>query len=215
MKRVAVVLSGCGFRDGSEITEAVSSLVALSQFGAEYTVFAPNISFEATDHLTGEATRIRNVLNESARIARGQITDLAQLKADDFDAVVFPGGYGAALHLCDWAKTGAAATVFPEARRVIEEFHSQGKPIAAICIAPALIAKVLGSHNVTLTIGDDKETAQEIEKTGARHVKCAVEDFVTDRENKVISTPAYMYEAQPHQVFNGISRALKELVEMA
>ena len=214
-KRVAVVLAGCGHKDGSEITESVSTLIALSEAGAEYVIFAPDLPFKVTDPITGERTlETRNVLKESARIARGQIHSLKELVADDFDALAFPGGFGAALHLCTWANAGAACTVHPEAERVINEFYELEKPIAAICIAPALIARVLGREGVTLTIGRDE--GGEIAKTGAQHENCAVTDFVSDREHRVISTPAYMYgDAKPFEVFTGVRKAIRELVEMA
>jgi enhancing lycopene biosynthesis protein 2 len=217
MKNIAVVLSGCGHRDGSEITEAVSTLIALGQAGAKYTVFAPNLKFSVTNPVSGEATsEQRSVMEESARISRGQVKDLKELRAKDFDGIAFPGGFGAALHLCSWATEGAKCKVNPEAERVIKEFFAEEKPIAAICIAPALVARVLGSKGVTVTIGNDAETASEIAKTGAQHENCAVDDFITDRAHRVITTPAYMYdEAQPSQVFAGVQKAIAELVEMA
>lgn len=216
-KKIAVVLSGCGHKDGAEITEAVSTLIALAEAGAEYRIFAPDIEFAVNDPVTGQPTgATRNVMKEAARIARGNIADLKTLKAAEFDGIAFPGGFGAALHLCNWAKQGAACSVNPEAERVINDFYLSEKPIAAICIAPALIARVLGTKGVTVTIGDDRETAAEIAKTGAHHESCAVEDFVTDRDHRVITTPAYMYgEAKPSQVFAGIKKAIRELVEMA
>lgn len=217
MKKIAVILSGCGFRDGSEITEAVSTLIALSQQGAEYQCFAPNASFAATNHISGqeEGNDSRNLLTESARIARGNVLDVAKLKVSDYDAIIFPGGYGAALNLCTWGKQGSKCEVLPDIQKVIMDFHEEGKPIGAICIAPALIARVLGSTGVTLTIGNDKDTAAEIKKTGAQHVDCPVDDYITDRLTKVVTTPAYMYDAKPHQVLKGISGLVKEIVEMA
>lgn len=216
MKRVAVVLSGCGFKDGSEIIEAVSALITLSELGAEYKVFAPDIEFTATNHLTDKEESNRNVLSESARIARGDIEDIKKLRANDFDALAFPGGFGAALRLCSWVKEGAKCSVVPEVETVIKEFYKDGKPIAAVCIAPALIARVLGTEGITVTIGNDKDTASEIEKTGAHHENCPVDDYVTDREHKIVTSPAYMYgDEKPYRVFTGIRKALKELVEMA
>ena len=216
MKRIAVVLSGCGFLDGAEITEAVSTLIALSEAGAKTVCFAPNLEIKVTDHLKkAPAAETRNALNEAARIARGEAHDLRELKEKDFDAVVFPGGYGAAKNLSNWASEGAATQVHPEVARVIKEFHQASKPIGALCIAPTLVAKVLGKEGVNLTIGDDAGTAKEIEKTGAQHVKCAVTDYVSDRDHKVLTTPAYMYEAKPHEVFTGIRKLVRELVEMA
>lgn len=217
VKKIAVVLSGCGHLDGAEITEAVSTLIALSETGADVMCFAPNEKFHTVAHYgqTGEAGGERNILVEAARIARGQIHDLRELHEKDFDAVVFPGGYGAAKNLSTWAVEGANAKVHPEVARVITEFHKAAKPIGAICIAPTLVAKVLGSEGVNLTIGDDLTTAREIEKTGAQHVKCAVTDYVSDRDHKVLTTPAYMYDARPHEVFTGIRSLIRELVEMA
>jgi enhancing lycopene biosynthesis protein 2 len=215
-KKVAVVLSGCGFKDGTEITEAVATLISLTQAGAEYKCFAPDQEVVGTDHLTGKPSNSRNLMHEAARICRGEIQSLEELNPQSFDAVVFPGGYGAALNLSTWGKEGSKGSVLPQVERIIREFNNQSKPIGVICIAPTLVAKVLGSKNITLTIGEDRETALEIEKTGARHENCPVADYVTDRENKVISTPAYMYgQARPHEVFQGVQGLVKELVEMA
>jgi enhancing lycopene biosynthesis protein 2 len=216
MKKIAVVLSGCGNKDGAEITEAVSLILCLSQSQVEMEFFAPDKEFTAVDFLTGKNLEKRNVLHEAARITRSKISDIKNLNPAKFDGLAFPGGYGAALHLCDWASKGSKSSVDQNVETAIVQFHQQNKPIAAICIAPALIARVLGQHGVTVTIGDDKETAQEIEKTGAVHEVCPVTDYVSDRNHKVLSTPAYMYgEAKPADVFLGISKLVKEFVEMA
>lgn len=217
MKKVAVVLSGCGHRDGAEITEAVSTLIALGQCGASYQIFAPDMNFPVTNHLSGQpVNQTRNAREEAARIGRGQVKDLKELNARDFDALAFPGGFGAAVNLCTWGKKGAQCDVLPEVSRVIHEFYKGEKPIAAICIAPALIARVLGADGVTVTIGSDPETVAEITKTGAHHETCPVEDFVTDRDHRIVTTPAYMYpQAKPSEVFTGIQKAIQELVEMA
>ncbi len=216
MKKLAVVLTGCGFQDGTEITEAISTLIAIGRCGAQYRCFAPDKNFTAQNHLDSEPGDKRNCLEESARIARGKVSPLEELDPDDFDGIIFPGGFGAAKHLCNWAEKGAAAEVNPEAVRIINGFYGQEKPIGAICIAPALIAKVLGSNEITVTIGNDTETIQEIEKTGAHHETCPVHDFVTDRQHRIITAPAYMYgEAQPYEVSQGIEGLVKEVVEIA
>ncbi len=216
MKKIAVVLTGCGFQDGSEVTEAISSLISIGRYGASYTCFAPDKTFDSQNHLTNEPAEKRHCMEESARITRGQVQSLQELDPQKFDAILFPGGFGAAKHLCNWAEKGAAAEVNPEAVRVINDFYSQKKPIGALCIAPALIAKVLGSNEITVTIGNDSETAQEIEKTGAHHEDCPVNDYVTDRQHRIITSPAYMYgEAKPFEVSQGIDGLVKELVEMA
>ncbi len=215
-KKVALVLSGCGNRDGTEITEAVSLLIALSQEGATVSGFAPDIETLEKDHLTGEKTgKTRNVLHEAARILRGQATDLKKLNANDFDALCFAGGSGAASVLSDWTEKGALCTVLPEVKKVILDFYSQGKPIAAVCIAPILLARVLGDKKIEVTLGSNSEAVLEIKKTGARHIECPVDDFITDRDNKIITSPAYMHDATPASVFQGISGLAKELVEMA
>ena len=216
MKRIAVVLSGCGFQDGTEITEAVSGLITLSELGVQYEIFAPDIDFTAKNHLNGESLESRSVMAESARISRGDCKPLTDLKAENFDGILFPGGFGAALNLSNWAEKGAQCEIDKNVKHLLESFHADSKPIAALCIAPAVVAKVLGTHGVAVTIGQDKETAAEIEKTGASHVECAVTDFVTDRENKVITTPAYMYhDAKPHEVYAGVRKAILEFIEMS
>lgn len=216
-KRVAVILSGCGHKDGSEITEAVGVLLALSECGAEARVFAPAVSFRVRDPFTAEpGDETRDVLSESARIARGQIAPLAELRARDFDALALPGGMGAARNLSSWAEAGAACTVEPETERVLREFYAAEKPIGAVCIAPAVVARVLGREGVTVTLGRDEHVATEIAKTGAVFEPCAVDDFVSDREHRVVTSPAYMFaDATPFQVYTGIRAAMRELVEMA
>lgn len=217
MKKIAVVLSGCGHRDGSEITESVSMLIGLTQAGAEVHCFAPDIEIPVVNHLNGEVQKEkRSLLQEASRIARGHITSLDKLHAKDFDALAFPGGYGAAKNLCNWAEKGAQCDVNPDVKRVILDFYNASKPIGAACIAPVLLARVLGDKKVTLTIGDDPATAAEIKKTGAQHEDCPVDDYITDRETKVVTTPAYMYgDAKPNEVFKGIFGLAHELVEWA
>ncbi|MBV2167436.1 MAG: isoprenoid biosynthesis glyoxalase ElbB [Bdellovibrio sp.] len=217
MKKIAIVLSGCGHRDGSEITESVSLLIALHQAGAEVSCFAPDIEIPVINHINGQPqNEKRHLLVEASRIARGKIQSLDKLNVKDFDALAFPGGYGAAKNLCNWAEKGAKCDVIPDVKRVILDFHSASKPIAALCIAPVLLARVLGDKKITLTVGDDKETIAEIQKTGALHEECPVDDYITDRESKIVTTPAYMYgNAKPNEVFKGIFGLAHELVEWA
>lgn len=217
MKKIAIILSGCGYLDGTEITEAVSLMIALSQAGAEFECFAPDIELKTFDHAAKSSEdSTRNVLKESARIARSKVKTLTELNEADFDALTLPGGYGAAKNLCDWAEKGVKCEVHPLVSQAILNFYNASKPIGAMCIAPVIVAKVLGKHKVTVTIGDDATTAQEITKTGAVHEECPVEDYITDREHKVVTTPAYMYpEAKPHEVFQGIFGLAHEIVEWA
>jgi enhancing lycopene biosynthesis protein 2 len=216
MKKIAMILAGCGNKDGTEITEAVSAIVSLSQYKAHVDFFAPDKSFVSQNFLTDQKTEERNILIESARITRSQTQDLKKLKSSAYDALILPGGFGVALSLCDWAQKGASCHVDPTVEKTIKDFYDEEKPVGAICIAPALVARVLGNHNISVTIGSDKETALEIEKTGAKHIECPVDDFVSDRQHKIVTTPAYMYaQATPSQVFKGISGLVKELVEMS
>jgi len=217
MKKIGVVLSGCGVRDGSEIHEAVCTLLAIDQAGAEAVCMAPDSELSEVNHCSMEPTGAkRKVLIESARIARGNIKDIKEVKASDLDGLVFPGGFGAALNLCDFAQKGASATVNPEVSRLVKEVHAASKPIGAICIALALIAAILGKDaSPTLTIGTDAGTAAEIGKTGAKHQDCLATGIVIDQANKIVTTPAYMLAGRISEIYEGIGRCVKAVVEMA
>jgi enhancing lycopene biosynthesis protein 2 len=217
-KRVAVVLSGCGFLDGAEIQEAVCTLLSLDRRKARVQAFAPDVpQMHVVDHLRGEpaAGAARGVLAESARIVRGQVKDLALARAADFDALVFPGGYGAAKNLCSYAVEGRKLQVNPEVARLVREIHSAQKPIGFICIAPVIGAKLLGGGGVKLTIGNDPGTAADVESFGAKHVVCKVEEACVDERLKVVSTPAYMLGPSVGPVSQGIDKLVSALLEMA
>jgi enhancing lycopene biosynthesis protein 2 len=217
-KRIGIVLSGCGVMDGAEIHESVLTLLAVDRAGAQPLFIAPNINQKhVINHLTGQEMKAetRNVLVESARIARGKIRDIATVKADDVDALIFPGGYGAAKNLCDFAFRGPDCSVHPEVARLTREVHAAKKPIGFICIAPALAAKVLGNEHPQLTIGTDKETAKAIEKMGAKHVACEVTELVVDREKKIATTPAYMLANRVSEAAAGIEKLVSAVIEMS
>jgi enhancing lycopene biosynthesis protein 2 len=215
-KKIGVVLSGCGVYDGSEIHEAVLTLLAIDRNGAEAVCMAPDMELAEIDHLAGQPTGAkRNVLIESARIARGNITDIANIKAVDLDAIIFPGGFGAAKNLCDFALKGADASIQPEVARLLKEMAAAKKPIGAICIAPALIAAVLGKEYAPeLTIGTDAGTAAAINATGSVHQNCPVREFVVDRKNRNVTTPAYMLAGCISEAADGIEKAVKALIEL-
>jgi len=215
-KKIGVVLSGCGVRDGSEIHEAVLTLLAIDRNGAEAVCMAPDMDAPEVNHLTMQETGAkRNVLVESARIARGNIRNLRDVKAMELDAVIFPGGFGAAKNLCTFAEKGADATVHPEVARLVREMATAKKPIGAICIAPALIAAILGAEYAPLlTIGNDAGTATAINQTGSRHVECPVTEFVVDKEHKIVSTPAYMLAERISETAEGIEKAVKALLDL-
>jgi enhancing lycopene biosynthesis protein 2 len=216
--KIGVLLSGCGFLDGSEIHEAVLTLLALDELDAEPVCMAPRgPQRQVVDHETRQpaAGERRDVLREAARIARGRIVDVATVRAADVDALVLPGGYGAAKNLCDFADKGSAASANEHVARLLRDVHAAKKPIGAFCIAPAVVALVLGrvAHPL-LTIGDDAATAKALTAAGARHRDCAVDDCVVDREQRIVSTPAYMFDARPREVAAGIRKACTAVVAL-
>jgi len=210
MTKAAVVLSGCGVFDGSEIHEAVSLLTHLSAAGCDIQCFAPDVHFDEIDHLTGEPTgEQRSVLREAARIARGRIKPLTECRASDFDAIFFPGGFGAAKNLCDFAERGADCAVEPQVERVVKEFHGAHKPIGMCCIAPVIAAKVLGASaggpGCRLTMGKGSDASKAAEQMGADHVESPVTQAVVDERQRFVTAPAYMEgQAKIHEVAQGI-----------
>jgi len=217
-KKIGVVLSGCGVMDGSEIHEAVLTLVAIDRAGAEAICMAPNIrQRHVINHLTGEEAKgdVRNVLVESARIARGKIRDIATVKAAEIDALIFPGGFGAAKNLSDYAFKGPECSVNPDVARLATDVHAVRKPIGVICIAPVVAAKLFGGEHPQITIGTDKNTAKDIEKMGAKHVACPVEEFAVDLERKIVSTPAYMLAQSITEAAAGIEKLVTAVIDLA
>jgi enhancing lycopene biosynthesis protein 2 len=216
MAKVGVVLSGCGVYDGAEIHEATLTLLFLDRAGAEIICMAPNVDqMHVINHLKGEVTgEKRNVLVESSRIARGAIKDMKDVKAGDLDALIFPGGFGAAKNLCDFAVKGADCTVNPEVEKLIKEMHAAKKPLGFACIAPVIAAKVLGSFGPRLTIGNDKDTAEAIEKMGGKHIDTPVDDAVVCRKNKIVSTPAYMLGPTISKVAVGMEKLVNEVLKL-
>ncbi len=214
MKKVLVILSGCGVFDGSEIHESVITLLHLDRRGADVTIAAPDVEqMHVVNHGTGdEMNEKRNVRIEAARIARGEVEDLAKVKGTDFDAVILPGGFGAAKNLCSFATKGPACEVNPDLERVLKEAHEAGKPLGLICIAPAIGAKLF--PGVELTIGTDRETAAALEKMGASHQDRPTEEIHIDRERRIVSTPAYMSAERIHQVDEGIGKLVDEIMTM-
>jgi enhancing lycopene biosynthesis protein 2 len=217
MKKVAVVLCGSGFKDGSEIRESVLSLLAIDEAGATFDCFAPDDwQHDVINCATGQAMdEKRNLLVEAARIARGNIRPLTELKARNFDAILFPGGFGVAKNLCTFAFKGSAGSVRSDVEIVINDFYQTKKPIGAVCIAPALIALALKGKNLNLTLGAEGEAAAEIKKLGHRHTVSLPDEAVIDQENKIATTPAYMYdEAHLKDMRIGISKVVQSILEM-
>jgi enhancing lycopene biosynthesis protein 2 len=219
MAKVGVVLSGCGVFDGSEINETVLTLLALDRAGAEVIFMAPNMEqLHVVNHLSGEVAtdESRNVLVESARIARGNIKDMSAVQVEDFDALVLPGGFGAAKNLCDFATKNVDCAVHSEVKRLVLATVNAEKPLAAICIAPALIAKIIGAEHkgVQLTIGSDSGTAEAMESMGAKHIECTVDNYVFDEKLKILSTPAYMLAGSISEAAAGIDKTITALLKL-
>ncbi|HOK25324.1 MAG TPA: isoprenoid biosynthesis glyoxalase ElbB [Bacteroidales bacterium] len=213
--KFAVVLSGCGVYDGSEIHEAVMTLLAIDINNCTYEIFAPNImQYHVINHLTGEVmNEKRNALIESARIARGKIKALSEYKPENYDGLIFPGGFGAAKNLCSYAIDGADMKVDRVVEKAVKETHAAGKPIGALCIAPVLITKILG--NVEVTIGNDNETAGVIEKLGGTHRTAGNTDVVIDYKNKVVTTPCYMLCTRISEIAESADKLVKAMVKIA
>ena len=215
-KRVAIILSGCGVYDGAEIHESVITMLHLDRANAHVTCFAPNVpQMHVINHLNGEESpETRNVLVEAARIARGDVADLASANVEDFDAVIVPGGFGAAKNLSDFAVSGAEMTINPAVKSFIQGMHAEGKPVGLVCIAPAMSGLLFGK-GVECTIGSDAETASAIEQTGAVHVDCTVQGIHVDQQNKLVTTPTYMLAGSISEADEGIGKLVAAVLELA
>lgn len=215
MPKVGVVLSGCGVFDGSEIHETTLTLLNLDKKGVEIIIMAPNIEQkDVINHLNQEPlNEKRNVLIESARIARGNVVDIKNVKAEEIDALIFPGGFGAAKNLSDFATKGEDCQLNPDVERLIKDMHKLGKPMGFICISPVLAAKALGGK-VQVTIGNDPNVSKAIEKMGAYHIECPSDMAVVDSKNKVVSTPAYMLASSIKELESGIKMLVKNVLKL-
>ena len=216
--KVGVLLSGSGVQDGSEIHESVLTALSLEKSRAEIVFMAPNIDqMHVMNHYTGqEMDEFRNVLVESARIARGNIKDLAEIRGEDLDALIIPGGLGVAKNLSDYAMSGSECSVNPDVYRLVVEMLISKKPIGAICIAPAMMSKILFEQSLSanLTVGSDATTSKDIEAMGSQHQNCSTREVVIDVKNKIVSTPAYMDAKSISEVAEGIEKLVNEIVSM-
>lgn len=216
MKKVALILSGCGVYDGSEIYESVLTMLSLENHGASYQCFAPNVEqLHVINHLVGEVAEgeSRNVLVEAARLARGEVKDLADAQAADFDAVIVPGGFGAAKNLSDFAVNGAAMSVQEDVLQFVRAMHKAGKPTGLICIAPTMAARIFGD-GVKCTVGNDADVAAAINSMGGFHQACAVDEVCIDDKMKLVTTPAYMLATSIGEAAKGINRCVREVLNM-
>jgi enhancing lycopene biosynthesis protein 2 len=217
MKNIAVILSGSGVFDGSEIYESVLTFLRLEHNGIHYQCFAPNVEqLHVINHLTGEVAEgeTRNVLVEAARLARGNVKDLAEANPDEFDALIIPGGFGAAKNLSDFAVKGPECSINQDLQRFARAIHQAGKPVGLICIAPAMTPKLLGT-GIQCTIGNDAGVAEAITAMGGQHTDCSVDQIVIDETSKVITTPAYMLAGSITEAASGINRLVDEVVKRA
>jgi enhancing lycopene biosynthesis protein 2 len=213
MKKFAVILSGSGVFDGAEIHEAVLTLLAIAKAGAAYEIFAPDMAqHHVINHVTGQEMKdVRNVMVESARIARGKIRSTSEFNASEFDALIFPGGFGAAKNLCNWAIEGDNCKVHPEIENAINAMSAAHKPVGAMCIAPVIIGKVVKGARVTT--GDDPASAKFLEKMGSAYSKATHGDVVIDRERKIFTTPCYMLDASITDISKGTENLVSEMMK--
>lgn len=213
-KKFAVILAGSGYIDGSEIHEATFSLYAIMSQGAEYQIFAPDVKqHHVVDHITGkEMDEERNVLVESARIARGDIKPMSEFRQEEFDALLMPGGFGVAKNLCTYAFDGADMKINPEVEKAVKDIISADKPIAGLCISPVIISKVV--DDVELTIGKDEHVAADTEKMGSRHKQTGHGEVVVDSKYKIATTPCYMLESTVLNIFDGANNVVKAVMDM-
>ncbi len=224
--KIGVLLSGNGVYDGSEIHESVLTLLAIDENRGQALCFAPNINqHHVVNHLSGnEMNEQRNVLIEAARIARGAITDLAEVTSASLDALVVPGGFGAAKNLTKWAFSGPEGEINQQVKRIITEMVQSKKPIVGLCMGPTVIAKALEDTGLKqhLTVGTTKETSPYeidaisagMEKIGAVVEMKTIKEISIDVENRIISAPCYMMEGSITDVRDNIKQAIDELFEM-
>ena len=214
MKKFAVILAGCGVYDGAEIHEAVLTLLAISKQGGHYDIFAPDIlQHHVIDHYRGqEMPEKRNVLVEAARIARGKIADLKTLKVEDFDAVILPGGFGAAKNLCNWAFKGPDCVVNENVATVLNATLAADKPIGAMCIAPVILGKLFG--DISITIGADPNDARMVEAMGSKHTSTGHGEVIRDPKYKIFTTPCYMLDASVAEIAEGTENLVKEMLKV-
>lgn len=214
MKKIAVILGGCGTKDGSEINETVTLLLALDQHGVKYQCFAPDKDqYQVIDHLTGDVVNERrNMIVESARIVRGDILPLTEYNANDYDGLAIPGGAGIANNLFTYFIDGMQMTVLPEVRDAIVSTHKQNKPIAAMCIAPVLLANVL--NGITITLGNENcGPAKDVLNMGAHHQATKNGEVTCDWENKIFTTPCFMLDATLKDIYAGAYNMVEEYVK--
>jgi enhancing lycopene biosynthesis protein 2 len=216
-KTIGVLLSGCGVFDGAEIHEAVLTLLFLDRAGASVRCMAPDMDqLHVINHLTQqEADETRNVLVESARIARGEIVDVAGIHASDIDALIIPGGFGAAKNLSDFAVTGPDCQIHPEVQRLLDEMMNSAKPVGALCIAPATLVRAIGDRSPQVTIGNDSGTAAAIETMGGGHADCLVSEICVDETNRIVTTPAYMLGPGIKEVAVGIEKLVDKVLSLS
>ena len=218
MLKIGVVLAGCGAQDGSEIHEAVITLLALDRAGAEIIIMAPDMDqFQVINHFTGDTMDLsRNILVEASRIARGDIVSVSMISGNEIDALIFPGGTGMAKNIFDYAMKGTNCTVIPDVQKLTIEIIDLGKPIGAICIAPVMIAKILQNmgKNGTLTGGYNKQITKDIEAMGMNIKQVGAEGIVVDEINKIVSTPAYVEANSIREVALGVEKLVEKVVEM-
>lgn len=217
IKKCALILAGCGAKDGAEITESVSLMIAFDQAHFHVQAFAPNRSFHhVIDHAADQIVESenRNMLVESARIARGNVLPLQELAEDDYDVICFAGGFGVAKNFCNFASEGKNAVLENDVKDILFRFIRAHKIVSALCISPillALAAKELQLKDAKITLGDGSSEAAEIVQTwGITHEPKKVHEASIDKVNRFVTAPAYMdAQASPKDIFASATSLVK------
>ena len=218
--KFAVILAGCGSFDGSEIHETTLGLLAIDEQGGSYDCYAPNqeqgrtLNFYTKEVVAtkGQAGN-RNILEEGGRIARGNIKPISELNIADYDAIIFPGGMGTVYNWCDYAEKGVNCTVLPEIAQAMETAYLSGKWVGAMCIAPVIVAKVLGKYGVHITIGNDPQTASNVIQMGAIHEERTATQACIDKEHHIATTPCYMLAKSIKEIYAGNTALIKGIID--
>lgn len=141
-------LGTTGEKTGFWLEEFAAPYYRFLDAGADITLVSPaggqppvDPKSQLPDFQTGSTRRFEQDLTLQEKLA--STGKLAEVTADDYDAVFYPGGHGPL-----WDLTNA-----PDSIALIERFYQQGKPVSAVCHAPAVLLKALTQNGEPLIKG--------------------------------------------------------------